>query len=99
MEQVGLWVCVSKTVCGFLECMCIKKKKNIIIKYLFRSKTRHSKSQHKVWTHTVAEGLGQGTVLSPALAPKGLHRRNGLALLQKLFIKSQNSNKRQMTKN
>ncbi len=24
----------------------------IIIKYLFRSKTRHSKSQHKVWTHT-----------------------------------------------
>ena len=27
MKQGGLWVCVSKTVCGFLECMCIKKKK------------------------------------------------------------------------
>jgi hypothetical protein len=29
----------------------------IIIKYLFRSKTRHSKSQHKVWTHTRLQGI------------------------------------------
>ena len=28
MKQGGLWVCVSKTVCGFLGCMCIKKKKD-----------------------------------------------------------------------
>jgi hypothetical protein len=26
MEQVGLWVCASKIVCGFLECMCVYKK-------------------------------------------------------------------------
>ena len=42
LAALPIWL----TLCGF-----------IIIKYLFRSKTRHSKSQHEVWTHTRLQGM------------------------------------------
>jgi hypothetical protein len=65
VEQVGLRVCVSKAVCGFLECVCIKKRKGYEWETALTYVQRHVNVADAVWegpsfltttTHTTQVG-------------------------------------------